>query len=95
MGTAVRVHAQQIQMNLTQWRALCANHPHRPFLKVAFPVSCLDVIGMIISPCSSHPFRVFVLGHNVVEIREWFAANSAVIFLLDDFPFQQLLHFRR
>jgi hypothetical protein len=33
--------------------------------------------------------------NNIVDIREWFAADSAPVFLLDDFRFQQLLHFRR
>jgi hypothetical protein len=33
--------------------------------------------------------------HNIMDIRERLAANSAEIFLLDDLSLQQLLHFRR
>lgn len=29
-----------------------------------------------------------------MDVRERLATNSAVIFLLDDLPFQQLLHLR-
>ena len=33
-----------------------------------------------------------MVGDNVVEIREGLTTDSAVVFLLNDLPFQQLLH---
>lgn len=32
---------------------------------------------------------------DIMEIRERLTTDSAVVLLLDDLPFQQLLHFRR
>jgi len=48
---------------------------------------------MIISPSSSHPFRIPVVRHYVAVIRELFVADCAYPVLLNNLPLQKLPHF--
>jgi hypothetical protein len=64
----------------------------RSLLEIAPPMDCLNVIGMIISPRSSHAFGLDVVGHNLVVIREVRVADRAFAVLLDDLSVQQLPH---
>ena len=45
---------------------------------------CLNVVRMVVSPRSSHSFRVFMIGHDIVVVREFLMANRAYSVLLDD-----------
>ena len=56
-------------------------------------MSCLDIVRVVISPSSSHPFGLFVIRHDVVVIREVFVANPAFFVLLHNFSIQQFPHF--
>lgn len=49
----------------------------------------LDIIGMVVSPRSSHSFRILVVRHDVVVIREVFVADGADPALLDNLSVQQ------
>ncbi len=55
-------------------------------------MSCLDIVGMVVSPCSSHPFWIDVVWHNVVVIRELFVADCAFPILLGNVAIQQFPH---
>jgi hypothetical protein len=44
----------------------------------------LDVFRMVISPGSSHPFRVPVVRHDVATVDKLMVANGAFSCLLDD-----------
>jgi hypothetical protein len=48
---------------------------------------------MVVSPRSSHPFRIPVVWHNVVIVRELFLADCTYSVLFGDFPLQQFPHF--
>jgi hypothetical protein len=61
-------------------------------LEIAAPMSRLDIVWMVVSPGPSHAFRLDVVGHNFVVIRERCAADCALSVLFDDFSFQQLPH---
>jgi hypothetical protein len=51
-------------------------------------MGCLDIVRMVISPSSSHPFRISVVWHNVVVVGEFFMADGTFPVLFDDFPIQ-------
>jgi len=53
------------------------SHTAGSLLSVAPPMDGLDVVGMIISPRSSHSTRIDVVGNNVAVIRELPLAESA------------------
>ena len=55
----------------------------------------LDIFGVVIFARSSHTFGLDVVGHNLVVIREGFAADCTFPALLDDFSVEQLPHFCR
>ena len=55
-------------------------------------MDCLNVLGMIISPRSSHPFGLDMVGHNLVVMRELLVANRAPPILLNDFSVKQFPH---
>jgi hypothetical protein len=50
---------------------------------------------MVVSPRSSHPFRIPVVWHDVVVVRELFLADGTFPVLLDNLPVQQFPHFGR
>jgi len=54
---------------------------------------CLDVVWMVVSPRSSHPFGIFVVWHDVVAVGEFLVANGTLPTLLDNFAIQQFPHF--
>ena len=64
----------------------------RPLLQIAPPMNSLDVLEVVVPPGSSHAFGLDVVGHNLVVIRERYAADCAFPVLLDDFSIQQLPH---
>ena len=53
---------------------------------------CLDIVRMVISSRPSHAFGPFAIWHDVVVIRELFAADCTFPILLDDFPVQEHPH---
>jgi hypothetical protein len=56
---------------------------------------CLDIVRVIITPRSSHPFRIFVVRDHVVVIREVFVADGAYPALLDNLSVQKFPHLGR
>jgi hypothetical protein len=54
----------------------------------------LDIVGMIVSPGSSHASGMDVIGHDVVVVGEGFLADGALSALLDDLAIEQLSHLR-
>jgi len=58
-------------------------------------MGCLNVVWMVISPRSAHPFWIPMVGHDVVIVGELFVADGAFLVLIDDLPVQQFPHLRR
>ena len=58
-------------------------------------MSRLNIVRMIISPRGSHAPGLNVVGDDLVAIGERLVADSAFSVLLDNFPGEQPLHFRR
>jgi hypothetical protein len=56
---------------------------------------CLDIVWMVVSPRSSHTFRILVVRDDVVVIREVFVADGAYATLLDNLSVQQFPHLGR
>jgi hypothetical protein len=54
----------------------------------------LDIVRVIVSPCSSHTARVNVVGHDVVVVGKGLLADGARFVLLDDLAIEQLPHLR-
>ena len=52
----------------------------------------LDVFRMVISPGSSHSFRVSVVRYDVAAVGKFMVADGALPVLLDDLSVQQLPH---
>ena len=50
---------------------------------------------MVVSPRSSHSFRIFVVRDDVVVIREVFVADGAYPALLDNLSVQKFPHLGR
>jgi hypothetical protein len=55
-------------------------------------MGCLDIVGMVVPPCSSHPFGIPVVRHDVVVVGEFFVADGTLPRLLDDFAIKQFPH---
>jgi hypothetical protein len=55
-----------------------------PFSSLHHQWVALDIVWMIISPRSSHSFRVLVVWNDVVVIREVFVADGAYSALLEN-----------
>jgi hypothetical protein len=53
---------------------------------------CLHVIGMVVSPRSSHALGFDMVGHDLAAIGERCVANRTPPFLLDDLSIEQLAH---
>ena len=54
----------------------------------------LDIIGVIVSPGSSHAAWVDVVGHDVAVVGEPHMAECVFLALLDNFAVEQLPHSR-
>jgi len=52
-------------------------HPCRSFFVVTPVVRGLNVVWIVVTPCSAHSFRVPVVGHDVIIVRELFVADGA------------------
>ena len=52
----------------------------------------LDVFRMVISPGSSHSFRVSVVRYDIAAVGKFMVANGALPRLLHDFPIEQFPH---
>ena len=52
----------------------------------------LDVLRMVISPGSSHSFRVSVVRYDFAAVVKFMVANGALSCLIHDFSVQQLSH---
>jgi len=55
----------------------------------------LDVFRMVISPGSSHTFRMSVVRYDVAAVGKFMVTNGALPCLLHDFFVQQLPHLGR
>jgi hypothetical protein len=51
-------------------------------------VDHLDIVWVIVSEGSSHAFRILMVRHHVVVVRELFLANGTYSVLLGDFAFK-------
>jgi hypothetical protein len=67
-------------------------HPDGSFFLVTPPMCCLDIVGMIVAPRTSHAFGIFVIGNDIVVVREFEMADCAYAALLPNLPVQQLPH---
>ncbi len=50
---------------------------------------------MIVAPCASHSFGIFVIGHHVGVVLKFKMANGANPVLLDDLAIYEFSHLRR
>jgi hypothetical protein len=66
-------------------------HSGRSFFPVAPPVRGLDIVWVVISPCSTHPLRILVVWDNIVAIGEFLLADGADPVLFHNLPVQQSL----
>ena len=53
----------------------------------------MDIFRVVVSPCSAHPVWLFVVGHHIALIGEFFKTDRADLSLLNNFPMEQLSHF--
>lgn len=51
----------------------------------------MNVVGVVVSPGSSHTLRLFMVWHHIVVIREGLVTNGADSVLFDDFAIQHFL----
>ena len=58
-------------------------------------MGCLNVVWMVISPRSTHSFRILMIRYDIVVIREVFVTDGAYPALLDNLSVQQLSHLGR
>jgi len=56
-------------------------------------MDCLDVIGIIISPSSSHAFGIARVWDDLVVVGELLVADGALPVLLDNLAIDELPHF--
>jgi len=54
----------------------------------------LHIVGVVVSPRTSHPLGLDVIGHNLGVIREGCPADRTFPVLLDNFSIQQFSHLR-
>ena len=52
----------------------------------------LNIFRMVISPCSSHSFRVSVVRYDFATVGKFLVADCTLAVLLDDLSVQQLPH---
>jgi hypothetical protein len=50
---------------------------------------------MVVPPRPSHSFRIPVVRHDIVVVREFLVTDGALSALLDNLPVQQFPHFCR
>jgi hypothetical protein len=55
-------------------------------------MDCLDIFRMIISPSSTHSFRVPVVRYDVAAVSKFLVTDCAFFVLLHDFAINQLSH---
>ena len=70
-------------------------HSGRSFFFVTPPVCCLNIVRVIVSPGSTHSFRIPMIWDHVVIVGEFFMADGANATLLPDLPAQEFAHLRR
>jgi len=58
-------------------------------------MGCLDIVRVIVTPCSSHSFGILMVGDDVVVARKLFMADWAYPLLLDNLLVQEFSHFCR
>jgi hypothetical protein len=74
-------------------RVLPASQPAGTLLSVAPPVNRLNVIGMVVSPCSSHTTGVDIVRHDIAVIAELLLAAGADAILRCNLSVRELPHF--
>jgi hypothetical protein len=58
-------------------------------------MGCSDIVCMVVSPCSSHSFGIFVIWHDVRVVRELLVTDRTYPVLFDNLAIQQFPHFSR
>jgi hypothetical protein len=61
-------------------------HSAGSFFFVAPPMRCLDIVGMIVSPCAAHSFRILVIWNDVIVVGKLLMADGAFPVLLHNLP---------
>jgi hypothetical protein len=56
-------------------------------------MNCLNIVRVVVPPCSAHAFGMDVIGHHVAVVSEPPLAESANALLGDNFPVKELPHF--
>lgn len=51
-----------------------------------------NIVSVIVPPCASHAFRLFVIRHHIVIVCEFLVTDCAIITLVDDFAIEKLSH---
>lgn len=64
----------------------------RSLFAVTPPMCCLDIVWVVVSPSTTHPFRISMVGHDIVVVGEFFMADRANTTLLSDLAAQQFAH---
>ena len=70
-------------------------HSGRPLFSVAPPMRCLDIVRVVVSPRSAHPFGIPVVWNDVVIVGEFFVADRTYSGLFPHLSVHQLSHFSR
>jgi transcriptional regulator with XRE-family HTH domain len=76
-----------------QWSIQKSVHSDRSLPSITPPMRCSNIVRVVISPSTTHPFRFVVIGDDIVVIGELFVADCALLVLLDDLAIQQFSHF--
>jgi hypothetical protein len=98
-----------LQSGVASSRAVCASRQRNPIVLtgsllidsrrslffIAPPVRCLNIVRMIISPRSSHSFRILVVRNNVVVVAKLLVADGAYSGLLPHLTVQECTHLSR
>ena len=74
--------------------SLLSSNSARSLVPVAPPVHRLDIVGMVVSPGSSHASPVDMIGNDVVEVGEFHMADCAFLVLFDNLAIEQPSHLR-
>lgn len=53
---------------------------------------CLNIVRVIVPPCSAHSLWLFLVGHHIAVIGEFLRANRTYPVLLTDLSVEQLSH---
>ena len=90
---AMSPHLPLIKLRMISSQLALSNSA-RSLFSIAPPVNCLNIIGMVVAPGSSHASRIDVVGHDVVVVGELYTAECALPVLFDNLTVEQPPHLR-